>query len=379
MSKATLLLVDDERDSLEPMRIMLDERYRVLTALDGQAALRLLESEAVDMIIADQRMPGMTGVELLGRVKEWKPDIVRLILTAYTDFDAMLQAINQGRVYRYIIKPWDVDDMRVTIQQALEWRELLMARGQLSADLSEAHRLLSERTRELERAQQTILRQEKLAAVGRFAGEMVHEMNNYLLVVMTVNQSLAEMKQAELEQVKQIEMQTKTLAEVAASIRDFTQGAAMPFAPQLVDPCGLALEVVGLCRHHPSFKRLRLEVRPIGSLSAWGMDARQIKHLLLNLLKNAARASALNEELVIEVSQAGQGVNRRMTFRVVDRGRGIPEALRERVFEPFFTTDERDGTGLGLSICKQIAEAHGGEIGFEDTPGGGATFFVHLP
>jgi signal transduction histidine kinase len=371
----TLLLVDDERDSLEPMRLMLEDQYLVLTAMDGAGALRVLEEKPVDVLIADQRMPGMTGVELLTRVKDWKPDVVRLVLTAFTDFDAMLKAINEGRVYRYIIKPWDVDDMRLTIKQALEWRDLLLAKGQLAADLSEAHRNLVARTRELEAAQQTILRQEKLAAVGRFASEMVHEMTNYLQVVMVLNTQLAEMKQSELDQVRQIELQASTLAEVAASLRDFAQGVAMPFSRSPSDPVALAREVTHLCTHHPAFRHVRLEVVPQPGLGPWRVDPRQLKHLLLNLLKNAARASSKGQAI-----QVGMAVESgALVLRVVDHGAGIPPEARARIFEPFFTTDERDGTGLGLPLCKQIAEAHGGEIGFEDTPGGGATFVVRLP
>ncbi len=189
---ATLLLVDDESDCLEPMRVLLEDRYRVLTALCGEDALGLLEKEKIEIVIADQRMPGMTGVELLTRVRERYPECIRLILTAYSDFDAMLEAINEGRVYRYIIKPWDVEDMRVTIRQALEWRELVISKGHLAADLAEAHRTLTQRTLELERAHSAIVKQEKMAAVGRFAAEMVHEMNNCLLVAVTEKRTKAD-------------------------------------------------------------------------------------------------------------------------------------------------------------------------------------------
>ena len=88
--KRTIMLVDDEVDILETMSILMEEEYRMLTAERGDQALDLLESQKVDLIIADQRMPGMTGVDLLARVRELHPEIVRLILTGYTDFDAML-------------------------------------------------------------------------------------------------------------------------------------------------------------------------------------------------------------------------------------------------------------------------------------------------
>lgn len=371
---AIILLVDDERDSLEPMRLMLEDSYRVLTAENGRQALNLLEAEPVELIIADQRMPGMTGVELLARVREFKPDVVRLLLTAYSDFDAMLKAINEGRVYRYIIKPWDVDDMRVTIRQALEWRALLMAKGQLAADLSEAHRLLAKRTRELEQAHLTIVRQEKLAAVGRFAAEMVHEMNNYLQIILGVNANLLHAKRDELAQYQQIELQASTLAALAADIRDFALGATLPFSPELVEPLGVIQEVVRICSHHPDFKGRQVQVAP-GRIGICKLDPRQLKHLLLNLLKNAAHAGPAGSpiELFIEI-QGGE-----LVLQVSDHGPGVPAELRDRIWEPFFTTCTESGSGLGLSICRQVADSHGGSLVYKQTPGGGATFELRLP
>jgi signal transduction histidine kinase len=371
---AIILLVDDERDNLEPMRLMLEDSYRVLTAENGPQALALLEAEPVELIIADQRMPGMTGVELLARVHQIKPDVVRLILTAYSDFDAMLKAINEGRVYRYIIKPWDVDDMRLTIRQALEWRELLLAKGQLAADLSEAHGILAKRTRELEQAHQTIVRQEKLAAVGQFAAEMVHEMNNYLQIILGINANLAQNNQGELDQFRQIETQAITLAEVAADIRDFALGASMPFAPIKVDVLGQIREVVRICSHHPDFRERQVSVVP-GRLEMIRLDPRQFRHLLLNLLKNAALSSPAVEPIEVRVDLRDETLE----LRVIDRGPGVAPAVRDRIFEPFFTTRSERGSGLGLSIARQVAAAHGGSLACEETPGGGATFVVRLP
>ena len=371
---ATLLLVDDESDCLEPMRVLLEDRYRVLTALCGEDALGLLEKEKIEIVIADQRMPGMTGVELLTRVRERYPECIRLILTAYSDFDAMLEAINEGRVYRYIIKPWDVEDMRVTIRQALEWRELVISKGHLAADLAEAHRTLTQRTLELERAHSAIVKQEKMAAVGRFAAEMVHEMNNCLQIIMGLNVELTNLRGAEAERLEQIGRQARALAELTAGIRDFTLGAVRPFSPESIDSGSVAREVAQLCAIHPNFRCLNVMVQS-GDSFDWQFDHYQIKLLLLNLLKNAARASKEGGEITVFVGEADGN----LIYRVIDHGVGIPAGQRERIWEPFYTTNGLEGSGLGLSICKQIAEVHGGTIVCEETPGGGATFTVRIP
>ena len=370
----TILLVDDERDSLDPMRLLLESEYQVLTAESGKEALGLLEAGTAEVIIADQRMPGMTGVELLARVREFDPEIVRLILTAYTDFEAMLKAINEGQVYRYIIKPWDVDDMRLVIRQALEWRDLRQTSGQLSADLAGAHRALAQRTRELERAHGTIVQQEKLAAVGRFAAEMVHEMNNYLQIILGLNTSMTFAKETELKDLHELETQAKTLAEIAGDIRDFARGAALPFAAVLIDPRQPAEEVVRACAHHPAFRGIEVKLE-CGEMRSWRVDPRQLKHLLLNLLKNAAKASSAGDTLELRV-EAGDD---ELRYLVIDHGLGIPPVRREQIWEPFYTTWDQNGTGLGLSICLQVVEMHGGRIACEETPGGGTTFRVQIP
>ena len=151
-TKRTVLIADDEPDCLAPMELLLREQYAVLTASTGMEALALLDEQPAQIVIADQRMPKMTGIELLTKVRELYPDVVRVVLTAHTDFEAMHAAINEGRVYRYIIKPWDVDDMRQVIRQALDWRDLQLRTCQLAADLSEAHHELAHRYKELERA-----------------------------------------------------------------------------------------------------------------------------------------------------------------------------------------------------------------------------------
>lgn len=372
--RATLLLVDDERDSLEPMSLMLEESYNILTAQSGKDALGLLEVNKVEMIIADQRMPGMTGVELLTRVKEMDPTIVRLILTAYADFDAMLNAINEGRVYRYIIKPWGVDDMRLTIQQALEWRELRITKGRLSADLADAHEALKLRTRELREAQQELVKREKLAAVGRFAAEMVHEMNNYLQVILGLSANVNDLKRKESDSLEQIGIQARTLSELAADIRDFALGAAMPFSPRLSDPLSVPRELLRICSHHPGFRDHEIEIQE-GDVTPWNLDGRQIKHLLLNLLKNSAKALPGGGKIVIYVGCE----ENELVYKVIDHGPGVPDKYRKQIWDPFFTTGKDTGSGLGLSICRRVVKMHGGSIMYEDTPGGGATFVVRIP
>jgi len=120
-----ILFVDDEKDILSSMRrLLMEDRYEILTAESGIEALELLKKGPVDLIVSDQKMPKMSGVEFLQRSKEYSPDSIRIVLTGYADVNAAIDSINKGNVYRYITKPWNNDELRSTIRNALELRRL---------------------------------------------------------------------------------------------------------------------------------------------------------------------------------------------------------------------------------------------------------------
>jgi DNA-binding NtrC family response regulator len=115
-----ILIVDDEPANLRTLARLFRDEYEVLTAASGDEALALLGQHDVALLITDQRMPGMTGIELLKKTVPLRPRMVRIILTGYTDVDALVEAINCGQVYRYVAKPWNNDELRLTVKRALE-------------------------------------------------------------------------------------------------------------------------------------------------------------------------------------------------------------------------------------------------------------------
>jgi len=118
-SQRSLLLVDDERNILHALtRALRREGYRIFTATNAEEALEILGREDVQVIVSDQRMPGISGTELLSRVKELHPDTMRLVLSGYTDLAAVTQAINQGAIYKFLTKPWEDEELRMQIRDA---------------------------------------------------------------------------------------------------------------------------------------------------------------------------------------------------------------------------------------------------------------------
>src|SRR2546427_9260698 len=131
--QASILVVDDEADVVESIRELLRLDYRVLVATRTSEAMAILQERPVDVVMTDQRMPEMTGVELLHHVRETQPDTVRLLFTGYADVRAVIDAINQGSVYRYITKPWDATELQAVIRDAVERHDLLLDRTRLMA------------------------------------------------------------------------------------------------------------------------------------------------------------------------------------------------------------------------------------------------------
>lgn len=123
-----IMIVDDEPANLRTLERLFRQDYQVVTAPSGAEALALLEQHDVALLISDQRMPTMTGVELMIKTVAIRPHMVKILLTGYTDVGALIDALNSGLVYRYLTKPWNNDDLRLTVSRALEHYEMMKSK-----------------------------------------------------------------------------------------------------------------------------------------------------------------------------------------------------------------------------------------------------------
>ncbi len=137
LKRYPILVVDDEQDNLDAFRFNFRKTFEILTANGGAEALQILAEKEVAVVVTDQRMPKMTGVELLREVRVRQPDAVGIILTAFTDVDVLVEAVNLGQVYRYITKPWDAKEVRGVLQYAIERYDLTRENKKLAAQLAE--------------------------------------------------------------------------------------------------------------------------------------------------------------------------------------------------------------------------------------------------
>jgi len=149
-----ILYVDDEQDNLTVFNSAFRREYEVHLATSGAEGLEILKNHEIQVIITDQRMPEMTGIQFLEKIIPDYPDCIRMILTGFSDIEAIIQAINTGRVYRYITKPWSKEELKINIDKALETFNLREQNRKLIEDLKEANQTLEqkviERTRKIE-------------------------------------------------------------------------------------------------------------------------------------------------------------------------------------------------------------------------------------
>jgi putative two-component system response regulator len=133
-----ILLIDDEPANLRLLRRVLGNEYDTLLAESGSEGISILQNEQVSLIITDQRMPGMTGVQVLQEAVQLQPQALRILLTGYTDIEALIDAINSGQIYKYVQKPWDSEDLKLTVRRAIESLELKQANDRLIVELKTA-------------------------------------------------------------------------------------------------------------------------------------------------------------------------------------------------------------------------------------------------
>ena len=169
-----ILCVDDESNVLKALRrLFMDEDYDIITATSGEEGLEeLVENPGIQLVISDYRMPGMNGVDFLKDVFERRPDTIRIVLSGYADTAAIVSAINEGKIYKFIPKPWNDDDLRVTIAKALELYFLQKENASLTKELQDSNeelRLINDNLEKIvEERTEEITFQNKALATGQF-------------------------------------------------------------------------------------------------------------------------------------------------------------------------------------------------------------------
>src|SRR2546427_2358035 len=176
-----ILIVDDERPNLTVLRNFLEGGHRIYEAQAGEAALQIARAVDLDVVITDQRMPEMSGVELLEELRLLKPDVAGIVLTGFTDPPALISAINRARVFRFLKKPWQPDDILEAVRQASEHVYQTRAIQRLVALLAKRTDELDASLAQIRRTQSHLLHLERLGTMGKLAAGVVHRLLELLV------------------------------------------------------------------------------------------------------------------------------------------------------------------------------------------------------
>lgn len=349
-----VLLVDDEILNLTSLASLLEDDYHVHVASSANDALQMLADPAfangIHVIVSDQRMPGMTGVELLARTRNLKPDAKRLLLTGYTDIDAIVGAINEAAIYKYLRKPIDSQELRLTLARACEAWQLEQDNQGLLGELKQAFEQLA------------LLDADKLA----FLRYLAHEMNtplNWLSAAQIIDRSgLSEETQEMLGFVDQGQERLRGL--ISAVLRYF-QAAGLelrPYHEQVDLSVLLSRQVAELQRLYGESVMIRLE-QPVTLTQE--SDAALLAEILEHLLENAVTHARREGGGVPEVKVQVQRLERDVLVEVYNSGCDLDAEALEQLFRPFFfcgSSHGSQGFGLSLATARALAIALGGDL-----------------
>lgn len=348
MTGPTLLVVDDEADNLDALERIFRKRYRFLRANSGAEALDILKSNPdIDVIITDQRMPQMTGVELLEKTLQSHPDTVRILLTGYTEIDSIIAAVNQGHIFRYITKPWDSTDLSNSVDQAMEH----YSRG----------KLLQIKNQELEKALSDLKLLDE--AKSKFMILINHELKTPLTVISSFLGLLAESRLDDEQKtfISRIDKSAQRLQEIIDDTFILTHHAAGTLKPkfQTANLLTLANETWESLIGERTKKNLSLQGPPSETpTSMVVLDAtlmrKALKHLFMNAIRFAPSDSAVSWTYLSSPNS--------VQLSVENSGPAIPDQVLNKLHTPFNLQSEimnhTKGLGLGLSVADAILQIH---------------------
>ena len=370
-----VLVIDDEMGPRESLRMLLKPSYQVHTADSVERGLQLLTEKKPDAIVMDIRMPGMTGIEGLRRIRQIDPHLSVIMLTGFGALETAKEALRLG-ANDYISKPFDAREMREVINRNVERTRLHRTSESAASEIKELNnRLLQE-----------LAQKERLASLGQASAEFVHDIGNPLTIVWGYVQLLAKkLEESESpdnpnaggssKELEIIEQNVRLCRDLLTMWQSYGSSDAAPH--QLVSISAIVREVVESVGAMAKESGVELHCDVTDNPCNLTGDAVQITRAIQNVMINAIQAST-ERKGTVEVSCIPKDFY--ADVRVADTGHGISPEQISKIFDPYFTTKQgKSGTGLGLYITKKVVEDHSGSIKVDSTPGAGTTITIRLP
>ncbi len=353
-----ILVVDDEEANLMVLKLTLQSHFRVTCVTSGEEALQVLARGPVSVLLADQRMPGMSGVDLCEAVHHEFPEVERLILTAYGDSEVLVDAINRARISRFLLKPWNASELTFALREVV-WRIEVRTQLQRQIELGAGS--------------------DKVTAMRLGAAGVLHDMANTLQSLLPDAREQEDLLAESLPDLVRLRSHNNRILRGLEHLQALHLSAspqksrnAVEQLRPLIDAC---LELV---RSDPraTFVEFSMDCRE--DLAIYGRQT-SIKRVISNLVMNSVQAlyeANRSGRVSVEVSVGSED---RAWLRVIDDGPGVPLQMRERLFSPGHTSrEDRGGCGLGLAICRELSRSWGGTLSLEYSSDGGTAFLVEL-
>ncbi len=349
-----VLYIDDEENNLQAFRASFRRQYEIYTALSAAEGLLILQNVDVHVVIADQKMPNTTGVEFFKSIVETHPDPIRILLTGYTDIEALADAINHGDIYRYITKPWNDLELHNSIKNAYDaYKAKIDLRNkmtELEKTNDELNRFIYSISHELRAPLVSVIGIINLVKME----DLYHSSGEYWSLIETCSNKLDYYIQKTLQYYK--------------NTKDVPDHSEIDFK-QLVN------ELIEL--HTYSDKDTGFNVNINQNVKFVG-DAFRIEVILSNLISNAIKyqkSSEQNKTVNIEIDVTDHQAN----ININDNGMGILKEHLEKIFTQFFKSKMHHGSGLGLFIVKEALNKINGTINVSSNIEDGTTFKITIP
>jgi two-component system, sensor histidine kinase and response regulator len=355
--KAKILYVDDEENNLISFKASFRNLYQISTATSVAKAEELLKTETFQVILADQRMPFITGVQFFEQIRDKYPDPLRILITGYTDINAAIDAINKGEVFRFLYKPWDADLVESVINQAY--------------DIYRTRVELRQRNLELEKAYEEL---------DKFVYSASHDLRAPLMSVLGIT-NLALMEPdvpSQNEYLELIRQSVKKLDIFIINIIDYYKNARGQAEITDINFQELINDVCASIQFLPEYGNIKVQPN-IDQEFVFKSDLIKLRIIFNNMITNAVKFQDRSKEnSFLKISVDVKSSQLKIVFE--DNGVGIRDEDLERIFKMFYRADvANSGSGIGLYIVNEAVKKLGGEIKVSSEFGKGSIFEVIIP
>ncbi|WP_162342021.1 hybrid sensor histidine kinase/response regulator [Cyclobacterium salsum] len=354
--KINVLYIDDEDNNLNSFKAALRREFKVYTALDAEEGLEIARTKEIEVVIADQRMPGLTGVEFFEKLVEINPDPIRILLTGYSDISSVIDAINRGEVYRFIDKPWNLEQIKNAIINAAE---IYFARKELKEKNQRLQKLHSE--------------------MNQFVYSLSHELRGPLMSISGISK-LAKTEVLEpgiIEYFEMIDSATLKLDDFIYKMLDFYRSTKIENKVVPINFKDILDQLVTEYKEKWDLNLLEMKL-DVAQQGLFYSDESKIRVIINNLFSNAYKFQKEGEKGWIRIKiKAG---TKNANLEVADNGIGIEEKHQTDVFNLFHRATQRNvGSGLGLYMVKESVEQLKGNVILSSDVGKGTVICVDLP